>query len=368
MDGIEPTVDTATYYRGLLEGAPDAMLVVDQSGGILLVNFRTEKQFGYSRSELVGQEIARIIPEGFAERLLADNLRSVEEAQAQQIGSGIELTGRRKDGSLFPIEIMLSPLESSGGKVVTVAIRDISARRQAAAHLLLKMRELNRSNEELRQFAYVASHDLQEPLRMVTGFMQLLARRYAGQLDPDAEDFIAFALDGAKRMQQLIEDLLTYSSVGNTPRDVARTSSEAALRKALRNLQPAIDESGATVTHDSLPDVLSNGGQMIQLFQNLVGNAIKYRRTAIPQVHISAVRQEPNEWLFAVHDNGLGIEAQYFEKIFGLFQRLHSGGEFSGTGIGLSICKKIVEKHGGTISVESELGLGSTFRFSVAAG
>jgi PAS domain S-box-containing protein len=331
-----------------------------------MVNLQTEKQFGYRRAELVGRHVKNIIPEGFAERLLADGLRSVEEARTQQIGTGIELTGRRKEGSTFPIDIMLSPLESPDGIVVIVAIRDISARRLAETDLLLKMRELNRSNEDLRQFAYVASHDLQEPLRMVTSFMQLLARRYAGRLDADAHEFISFALDGATHMQQLIEDLLAYSCVGTTGMDLDRNSSEEALERALINLKRAIQESGAAVTHDPLPAVLADRRQMIQLFQNLVGNAIKYRSAAIPQVHISAVKQERNEWVFAVHDNGLGIEAQYFEKIFGVFQRLHSREEISGTGIGLAICKKIVERHGGSISVDSKPGHGSTFRFALA--
>jgi PAS domain S-box-containing protein len=353
-------------YRGLLEAAPDAMVVVNQGGAIVLLNVQAEKQFGYSRDELIGQKVKNIIPEGFAERLVADALRSVEDALAQQIGTGIELTGRRKDRSEFPIEIMLSPLESAEGTLVTAAVRDITTRKKAEANLLNKVEELNRSNEELGQFAYIASHDLQEPLRMVASYTQLLSRRYKGKLDPDADEFIAFAVDGASRMQRLIQDLLAYSRVGTKGKDLLYTSSEDALQQALINLRGAIEEKGAQVTHDPLPSVLADEMQLIQLFQNLIGNAIKYQSSGIPKVHISAAKSDGKKWTFSVKDNGLGIDSQYFEKIFGMFQRLHKREEFAGTGIGLAICKKIVERHGGNISVESESGHGSTFRFALA--
>ena len=353
-------------YRGLLEAAPDAMVVVNQTGEIVLLNVQAEKQFGYRRDELVGQKVKNIIPEGFAERLIADALRSAEDALAQQIGTGIELTGRRKNGSDFPIEIMLSPLESTEGILVTAAIRNITRRKEDEAHLLQKVEELNRSNEESGQFAYIASHDLQEPLRMVASYTQLLSRRYKGKLDSDADEFISFAVDGASRMQRLIQDLLAYSRVGTKGMDLLDTSSEAALQQALINLRGAIEESGALVTHDLLPTVPADEMQLIQLFQNLVGNAIKYQNPGIPRVHISAARNGGKKWIFSVQDNGLGIDPQYFEKIFGVFQRLHKREEFAGTGIGLAICKKIVEGHGGSISVESQLGRGSTFRFALA--
>jgi PAS domain S-box-containing protein len=353
-------------YRGLLEAAPDAMVVVNPGGEIVLLNVQAEKQFGYSRDELVGQKVKNIIPEGFAERLVADALRSAEDALAQQIGTGIELTARRKNGSSFPIELMLSPLESAEGILVTAAIRDITTRKKAEANLLNKVEELNRSNEELGQFAYIASHDLQEPLRMVASYTQLLSRRYKGKLDADADEFIAFAVDGASRMQRLIQDLLAYSRVGTKGKDLLDTSGEEALQQALINLRGAIEEKGALVTHDPLPTVLADEVQLVQLFQNLVGNAIKYQRPGIPKVHISAARNGGNKWTFSVKDNGLGIDPQYFEKIFGMFQRLHKREEFAGTGIGLAICKKIVERHNSSISVESEPGQGSTFRFALA--
>jgi PAS domain S-box-containing protein len=354
-------------YRGLLEAAPDAMVVVDGRGEIVLLNVQAEKQFGYSRDELLGQPVTNIIPEGFAERIIADDLRSAEAALAQVIGTGLELVALRKDGTEFPIEIMLSPLESAEGILVTAAIRDISARKAAAAALLQKVEELARSNAELGQFAYTASHDLQEPLRMVASYTQLLSRRYAGRLDSDADEFIAFAVDGASRMQRLIEDLLTYSRVGTKGAELIDVSSEAALRQALANLRASIEESGALVTNDPLPAVHADETQLGQLFQNLVGNAIKYRGSDLPHVHVSATRNGKTGWTFAVADNGIGIDPQYFERIFGVFQRLHGREKYSGTGIGLAICKKIVERHGGTISVESQPGRGSTFRFTLVA-
>ncbi|MGZ8481405.1 MAG: sensor histidine kinase [Candidatus Limnocylindria bacterium] len=355
-------------YRGLLEAAPDAMIVVNEAGDIVLLNVQAEKQFGYRRDELIGQPVTNIIPEGFAERLIADGTRSAADALAQQIGTGIELVARRKDGTEFAIEIMLSPLDSVDGILVTAAIRDISVRNAAEAHLASTVDDLRRSNEELEHFAYVASHDLQEPLRMVSSYTQLLARRYAGQLDADADEFIAFAVDGAARMQQLIQDLLTYSRVGTKGSPLVETPSERALAQALLNIRATIEETGAQVTYDPMPVVLADEAQLAQLFQNLIGNGIKYQHGEAPRVHVGVEGDGEGGWTFAVRDNGIGIEPQYFERIFGMFQRLHGRDDFSGTGIGLAICRKIVERHGGTISVESEPGTGSTFRFALAAG
>jgi PAS domain S-box-containing protein len=365
-DAEHQLVQMEARYRGLLEAAPDAMVVVGEDGTIVLVNAQTEKQFGYRRDELLGEKFTRIIPQGFAERLLADAKRSAADALAQQIGTGIELWAQRKDGSAFPIEIMLSPHSNAGEVLVTAAIRNISARKQAEALLQQKIAELSRSNEELAHFADVASHDLQEPLRMVSSYTQLLARRCKGKLDADADDFIGFAVDGANRMQRLLQDLLAFSRVGSKGKEQIATSSERALQLAIRNLGGVIADSGALVTSDLLPDVRADGIQLIQLFQNLIGNAIKYQKAGVAQVRIAAIRDSGDRWIFSVTDNGPGIEQQYFDRIFGMFQRLHRREEYSGTGIGLAICKQIVERHGGTIPVESELGRGSTFRFDLA--
>jgi PAS domain S-box-containing protein len=357
--------ETEAKYRGLLEAAPDSMVVVNQNGEIVLLNLQAEKQFGYRRDELVGQKVKNIIPEGFAERLIADGTRTAADALAQQIGTGIELAARRKDGSDFPIEIMLSPLESTEGVLVTAAIRDITERKKSEQQLVKTVGELKRSNDELQQFAYVASHDLQEPLRMVASYTQLLAKRYKGRLDSDADEFIAFAVDGSNRMQGLIQDLLAYSRAGTNGKALHEISSEKALKDALANLRAAIQESGAVVTHDSLPAIITDDTQLVQVFQNLVGNAIKYRSAEDPRVHVSATKNGGSEWTFSVRDNGLGIDPQYFERIFVLFQRLHGREEFKGTGIGLTICKKIVERLGGRIWVESQPQKGSTFHFAL---
>jgi PAS domain S-box-containing protein len=367
--GSELSTELGSTYRKWLEAAPDAIVVVNQREDIVLLNLRAEKHFGYPRGELVGQKVETIIPKGIAERLCAEGLRSEQDQRAPCMGANIELTGRKKSGSTFPLELSLSPLKCSEEVLVTAVIRDITMRRAEEAQrlkLLQAVDELKRSNEELAQFASVASHDLQEPLRMVASYTQILSRRYKGKLDADADEFIAFAVDGAARMQRLIQNLLAYSRVGTKLSDLPDSSSEEALQRALLNLRGAIQESGAQVTHDPLPTVKADETQLTQVFQNLVGNAIKYHSTAAPLVHISANTIGEAKWVFSVKDNGPGIESQHLERIFGMFERLHRREEFAGSGIGLAICKRIVERHGGNISVESHPGKGSTFRFALA--
>lgn len=225
-------------------------------------------------------------------------------------------------------------------------------------------KELVRSNAELEQFAYVASHDLQEPLRIVSSYVQLIARRYKDKLDADANDFIGYAVDGANRMQILINDLLTYSRIGMHGKDFEPTDCEAVLKRTLDSLQLMIKETGAIVKHDPLPTIIADDLQLGQLFQNLISNAIKFRNEQPPYINIS-VEEKTTEWVFAVRDNGIGIDPKYSERIFIIFQRLHNKEKYSGTGIGLAICKKIVERHGGRIWIQSQLGKGATFFFTV---
>ena len=241
---------------------------------------------------------------------------------------------------------------------------EMEERKKAEEALRRRTNELARSNAELEQFAYIASHDLQEPLRMVSSYVQLLAKRYRGKLDQDADDFIGYASDGALRMQKLINDLLAYSRVGTRGKSFEEVNLEVALTQALGNLQLAIREKNAIVTHDPLPIAYGDSGQLTQVFQNLIDNAIKFRSEEPPRVHVSA-RLERGECVCSVQDNGIGIAPEYLNRLFLLFQRLHTRKEYPGTGIGLAICKRIVERHEGKIWVESKPGEGSTFHFRI---
>ena len=353
-------------FRLAVESCPSGMLSVNAAGNILLVNGEIERQFGYRREELVGQTVDMLLPERLRATHLKQRLGYAVRPQPRPVGAGRELVGRRKDGSEFPVEIALNPIETREGTVVLAVVVDIGERKRAEAQLLQSMEELKRSNEELAQFANIASHDLQEPLRMVSMFAQLLAERYKGHLDGDADAFLGFLVEGAHRMRALIDGLLTFSRVQSAARELRPTDSEEILRRALADLTVTVDESKAEVTHEPLPTVMADGSQMEQLFQNIVGNAIKFAGDSPPRIHISADHIGA-QWIFSVRDHGIGIDPRYHDRIFGIFQRLHARDAYPGTGIGLSICKRIVERHGGRIWVESAEGQGATFYFSVPA-
>jgi len=256
------------------------------------------------------------------------------------------------------------PLRNAEGQVLQWfgTNTDIDETMRMESDLLKTTEELRRSNLDLEQFAYVASHDLQEPLRAVAGCVQVFNKRYHGQLDSRAGELVTHIVDGVSRMQNLIHDLLSYSRLGTQGKAFELCDCNAALDQAIANLEAIVKESGAVVTHDQLPALSADAGQLTQLFQNLISNAIKFRGTAPPRIHVGAERRD-GEWLLSVNDNGIGIEHEYFQRIFVIFQRLHTRSEHPGTGIGLAICKKIVERHGGCLSVESEPGVGSTFSF-----
>jgi len=251
-----------------------------------------------------------------------------------------------------------------GTQMILLAIEDITEHRRREEELKKLSEELARSNIDLRDFAYVASHDLKKPLQSIEGFAKLWARRYKGKLDAKADEFIEYIGSGVKRMQMFIKDLLEYSQVGAKEKKFKPTDCSGVVQKAVGNLQAAIEESNAVVTYDELPTVMVDTPQMISLFQNLIDNAIKFRGEEAPRVHISAERKG-DEWVFSIRDNGIGIDPKDSERIFGMFQRLHGSTDYPGTGIGLAICKKIIERHGGRIWLESETGKGSTFYFTM---
>ncbi|MFA5353061.1 MAG: ATP-binding protein [Thermodesulfovibrionales bacterium] len=271
-----------------------------------------------------------------------------------------------KDGNPRYVEVHCYPILDSTGDVamVTEYCLDITERKIAEQNLQKSLEDLESSNKELQQFAYVASHDLQEPLRMISSYTQLLDRRYKDKLDTDAQEFIRYAVDGAVRMQRLINDLLDYSRVGTRDRAFEPVDTELILDQVLGNLSMAVEENQAVIEHENLPCVMGYPFQLRQLFQNLIINAIKFRGDAPPRIVISA-RKRGKKWIFSFRDNGIGIEPQYRDRIFLIFQRLHTRELYPGTGIGLAICKKIVERHGGSIWVESEPGKGSTFHFTI---
>lgn len=353
--------------RLVIEASPSGMIMVDSEGLIVLVNSQIEKQFGYSREELLGLPIEVLVPDAARQRHKQDRSAYTERPVTRSMGTGRELFGLRKDGSQIPVEIGLNPLESEGRTFILASVIDITQRRETEALLKTKIFELERSNNDLQQFAYVSSHDLQEPLRVISNFTQLLSRRYRGQLDEKADQYIDFVVDATKRMQGLINDLLAYSRVETRVHEFEKTSCLEALENAKSNLKVVIEETNTSISCDSLPEIRADSTQLSQLFQNLLANAIKFRSDKTPEINIWA-EEKDFYWDFFVKDNGKGFDMKYAERVFIIFQRLHAHDAYPGSGIGLAICKRIIERHGGTICVESSEGLGTTFSFSLPKG
>lgn len=358
--------------------AADGMRVIDKDFIVLRINNTLLNMAGLSRvDEAVGKKCYEAFPGSLCHTADCPLTRILHGEERIEI----DAEKKRKDSAIIPCIVTATPFLGPDGELIGIVedFKDISERKKAekdlarqAQELAQRAEDMARSNRDLQQFAYVASHDLQEPLRMVASYVQLLARRYKGKLDADADDFIAYAVDGAQRMQTLIIDLLAYSRVGTHGREFEPTDCNAVLSQAIANLQAAITESEAVITHDPLPTVMADGSQLVQLFQNLIGNALKFRSQEQPAIHISAEPMESareNAWIFSVLDNGIGIDPEYRERIFIIFQRLHNKAEYPGTGIGLAVCKRIVERHGGRIwmeSGESERGKGATFFFTIS--
>jgi len=375
---LEEIQRVMSYTRSLIEASLDPLVTIGADGTITDANAATEKITGRERGDLIGTDFCDYFTEPGRARA------GYKQVFAVGVVRDFDLLLRHEDGHVTPVQYNATVYRDASGRVAGVfaAARDVTERIAArdelerhrerleelvqlrTAELAVTVKKLEHSNRDLEQFASVASHDLQEPLRMVASYSQLLAEKYRNQLDETAQKYIDYAVDGAHRMQRLINDLLAFARVNSRARPIEQIDAHAVLGEAIRNLQGAIRESGALVTNDDLPNVHADAGQLLQLFQNLMSNAIKFRSTAPPRIHVSA-RDLGSEWQFSVRDNGIGIEEQYADRIFVLFQRLHTRAEYPGTGIGLAICKRVVERHGGRISFTSAPGQGSTFFFTI---
>jgi len=355
--------EASLYVRSLIEVSLDPLVTISPEGKITDLNKATELVTGFSREQLLGRDFSDYFTEPEKAR------ESYHEVFTKGFVKDYPLAVRHTSGEVTYVQYNATVYKNEAGEVqgVFAAARDITKLKRTEEKLKQTLNGLERSNKELEQFAFIVSHDLQEPLRMVASFTQLLEESYKGKLDKDADEFIYYIVDGTTRMQRMIEDVLMYSRVGTRGKPFEPTDCEKVLDQGVTNLKVAIEENDATVTHDSLPTIMADASQMVELIQNLIGNAIKFRKKEDPpHVHVSAEKKD-NEWVFSVRDNGIGIAPEFFGRLFNIFQRLHGREEYPGTGIGLAICKKIVERHGGRIWVESEPGKGSTFYFTIPA-
>ena len=355
--------ESETRFRSLTQLSSDWYWEQDATFGLTFMSGRMGERTGLDATAFLGRKRWDTPALNLSEEDWAKHRAQLER---QEPFRDFEMQRATPEGGSRWISLAGEPVYDEAGKFAGYrgVGTDITERKQGEIDLRAAHEELKRSNAELEQFAYVASHDLQEPLRMVSSYTQLLLRRFGEKFDGDSREFMGYIVDGAARMKQLIEDLLAYSRVGTKGKDFREVPVEEALRRAVSNLRAAIEESGASVSWDALPMVVADDMQLTQLFQNLIGNALKFRSASVPRIHVFA-SSEGSGWHFMVRDNGIGIEAQYFERIFMVFQRLHNKAEYPGTGIGLAICKKVVERHGGRIWVESRPGDGSAFHFTL---
>jgi PAS domain S-box-containing protein len=343
----------------IFDAIPDLIAVLDKDHRVVMVNKAMADKLNTLPDLCCGSICFEVVhnaknpPNNCPHsKLLNDGLEHISEVDEENLGGYFIVTA--------------SPIKDDNGNLLgSIHIaHDITARKNAEEKIERHREELAKSNAELEHFAYVASHDLREPLRMITSFLQLLERRYTNQLDQDANEFIGFAVDGAKRLNEMINDLLTYSRVSTKKREFKMLNCEQILDETLTNLKIQIEESKAIITHESLPKIFVDKMLMVELFQNLITNAIKYQRQETPKIHISA-NKEGDQYCFAVKDNGIGIESEHLGGIFTIFQRLHTKDEYEGTGLGLAIAQKIVNEHSGHIWAESEVGKGSIFYFTI---
>ena len=348
-------------FRALLHDTTDAVFMKDLEGRYVYINPAGAKFIGLDAADILGKTDREVFSGETAQAIMESDQRVAAEGRTlsfEEVGTA--------DGITRVYASTKGIYRDPEGRIAGIfgISRDITERKEAEREMVRLADELRRSNDELERFAYVASHDLQEPLRVVTSYVQLLARRYRGRLDQDADEFIAFAVDGANRMKRLIQDLLAYARIKSKATQPEPVALGEVLQHVLDALRMQLHDSGARVERGSLPTVPADPVQMEQLLQNLISNAVKFRGSEPPVIRVEA-EQRGSEWEVSVADNGIGIDPQFFDRIFIVFQRLHGMAEYSGTGIGLAICKKIVERHGGRIWVESESGKGSTFRFTL---
>lgn len=373
---IEQRKIAEAKFRNFLERVPDSIIVVNEAGIIQLVNAQTVKMFGYYREEMVGNRIEFLMPQRYEKMHPFRRFRFYETPQSTQVAEGFELFAQRKDGQEFPVEMSLSPMETDEGLMLTASIRDVSEKKQLEkvirdTNITLERKvrqrteELERKNKELEQFAYVASHDMQEPLRTTSSFVALLRKQYKGQLDENADKYLDYIVQSSDRMKVLINDLLDYSRLGRE-KEKKQVDCNSIVEQVRADLNRVIRESKAEVKAGSLPLLDGFPTELKLLFQNLVSNSIKFRRSGEPPVVEISSKRSNGSWEFAISDNGIGIDSQYLDRIFIIFQRLHNRTDYEGSGIGLAHCKKIVELHGGRIWVESEPGVGSTFFFTIS--
>ena len=337
-------------YYDLYNFAPVGYFTLDFSSIITEINTTGADLLGFDKDRLIKNRFIWYVTPKYSESFRYHVKQALKTMEKQIFETGLI----QKNGIIFYAHVEMLPQLDQ----IKMAVVDISERKKLEE-------ELKRSNDELQQFAYVASHDLQEPLRTIASFTQLLERRYKEKLDPDADEFIGYVVEAAKRLQQMIIDLLEYSRIMTRGDLFTEVNVNDVLNDALFYLQGAIDDTGAEITHDHLPNVVADKNQLTKVFQNLISNSIKFRKKDVsPKIHVSS-KKEKNEYIFSVQDNGIGMEPQYAERIFTIFQRLHTREEYQGTGIGLSIVRRVIERHRGHVWVESELGVGSTFYFTI---
>lgn len=348
----------------VIESVGDAVVSADAEGRILLVNKRTEELFGYPREEMIGQFVEMFLPQERRAQHVVDRQGYMSSPQPFELGGGRDLFAVHKDGSHIPVEFSLAPMLVHGEVHVLATIVDITSHRKSKQALRDANEMLAKSNHELEQFAYIASHDLQEPLRKIASYAQLLREDCGQQFGKEGHDYLDVVIGGATRLRTLVSDLLTLSRITTRGMPLSATPANECLQGAIENLELAIQEGGALISYEPLPLVIADEGQLILLFQNLLGNALKYRGEATPEIHVSA-RDLDTHFEISIQDNGIGIDPQFNERIFDIFQRLHNRREYKGTGIGLALCKRIVERFDGQIGVDSVPGEGSRFHFTI---